>query len=68
MGRRYKTKNRGRHGEKGWLSGLYKKEEKVEKKVENIKEGIIVQDQELKYNQPEPHSKICTNCKGQWIY
>ena len=23
-----------------------------------------MQDQELQYNQPEPHSKICTNCKG----
>ena len=47
-----------------WLYGLCKKEEKEELKEENIKEDIIVEDREFKYNQPEPQSHICTNCKG----
>jgi len=47
-----------------WLCGPYKKEEKVEKKVENIKEDIIVEDREFRYNTPKPESHICTNCKG----
>ena len=47
-----------------WLCGPYKKEEKVEKEVENIKEDITVQDQEFKYNTPKPEPHICKNCRG----
>ncbi len=44
-------------------SGLCRKEEKVEKKGENIKEDITVQDQE-KLTTPMPVKQICDNCKG----
>jgi hypothetical protein len=51
----------------GWQeklpSGLYKKEEKEELKEENIKEVIIVQDQE-KLPEPMRVPHICENCKG----